>query len=105
MMRERRSATRVSGLHIAGMERARLRPGRFAHVIDLSPEGALIETAWRLLPGTRVEVEIGQPAMHVSGRIVRSHVAVLGREHIRYRGAVAFEQRLPLREEKTQSGV
>jgi hypothetical protein len=86
------------------MDRVRLRPGRFAHIIDLSPDGALIETAWRLSPGTRIEVEIGHPAMHVSGRIVRSHVAVLSREHIRYRAAVAFEHKVPVREGKTPPG-
>jgi len=100
---ERRTSPRVSALGNAGMDRARLRPGRTAHVIDLSPGGALIETDWRLLPGTRVELQLGQPVpkFRVTGRILRCHVALLDRERIRYRGALAFEERLPLGEEIT----
>ena len=59
--RERRASPRVLGLAMAGMERARLRPGRTAHIVDLSAGGALIETDWRLLPGMRVEMQVGEP--------------------------------------------
>ena len=95
---ERRATPRVSTVGGSGMERARLRPGRTAHVIDLSAGGALIETDWRLLPGTRVELQLGEPAAvhRVTGRILRCHVALLDRERIRYRGALAFEERLVL---------
>jgi hypothetical protein len=95
--RERRASPRVSALTLAGMERARLRPGRTAHIIDLSSGGALIETDWRLLPGVRVEMQVGEPIplFQVTGRIVRCHVALLDRERIRYRGALMFEQPLP----------
>jgi hypothetical protein len=76
------------------MDRARLRPGRTAIIVDLSSGGALIETDWRLLPGMRVEVQVGEPVplFRVAGRILRCHVALLGRERIRYRGALVFEQ-------------
>ena len=47
---ERRAAPRVCAFTTQGMERTRLRPGRLAHVIDLSAGGALIETDWRLFP-------------------------------------------------------
>ena len=43
------------------MDRARLRPGRAARVVDVSAGGALIETDWRLLPGLRVELQVGDP--------------------------------------------
>ncbi len=87
------------------MDRARLRPGRTAHVIDLCSGGALIETDWRLLPGTRVELQLGHPVpkFRVAGRILRCHVALLDRERIRYRGALAFDERLPLGEDATQT--
>jgi hypothetical protein len=96
---ERRATPRVSTAG-SGMGRARLRPGRTAHVIDLSAGGALIETDWRLLPGTRVELQLGEPAAphNVTGRILRCHVALVDRERIRYRGALAFEERLCLGE-------
>ena len=85
------------------MEQARLRPGRMAQVIDLSAGGALLETDWRLLPGTRVEIQLGLPVPRfcVAGRILRCHVARLERARIRYRGALAFEERLPLGEDTT----
>jgi hypothetical protein len=85
------------------MDRARLRPGRLARIIDLSAGGALIETDWRLLPGLRVELHVGEPVpVHkVAARILRCQVTLVGREHIRYRGALAFEERLPFGEDTT----
>ncbi len=101
---ERRASTRVAGLAVAGMDRARLRPGRTAHIVDLSSGGALIETDWRLLPGMRVEIQVGEPVplFRVTGRILRCHVALLGRERIRYRGALMFEEQVPVGEATTQ---
>jgi hypothetical protein len=89
---------------MAGMERARLRPGRTAPIVDLSSGGALIETDWRLLPGTRVEMQVGEPIprFRVIGRILRCHVALLDRERIRYRGALMFEEQVPIGEATTQ---
>ena len=53
---ERRASPRTTALGDTGMDRARLRPGRSARIVDLSSVGALIETDWRLLPGMRVEL-------------------------------------------------
>jgi hypothetical protein len=80
------------------MDFVRLRPGRTARILDVSPTGALVETAWPLSPGTRVELQVGatlSPRV-VKGTIVRCHVAALDRQGISYRGAVAFEEVLPL---------
>jgi PilZ domain len=101
--RERRASARLSGSSMPGMDRARLRPGRTAHIVDLSAGGALIETDWRLLPGVRVEIQVGEPVplFRVSGRILRCHVALLGRERIRYRGALMFEEQVPIGEGAT----
>ena len=103
-MRERRTSPRVPALTLEGMARARLRPGRTAHIIDLSAGGALIETDWRLLPGTRVEMLVGEPItlFRVAGRILRCHVALLAGERIRYRGALLFDELLPFGEVATQ---
>jgi hypothetical protein len=94
---DRRAWPRVSTLERAEMASGRVRPGRLAHVVDVSSGGALIETDWRLLPGMRVELQLGEPvALHcVKGRILRCHVALLDRERIRYRGALSFEEPLP----------
>jgi hypothetical protein len=72
--------------------------------LDLSSGGALIETDWRLLPGARVELQFGESSvpLRVTARILRSHVALVSRERIRYRGALAFEENLPLGEATTQ---
>jgi hypothetical protein len=100
---ERRASPRVPAFHISGMERARLRPGRMAHIVDVSSGGALIETDWRLLPGMRVELQLGEPVplFRVAGRILRCHVALLDRERIRYRGALMFEEQLAFGEVAT----
>jgi hypothetical protein len=104
IVRERRASPRVLALTMAGMERARLRPGRMAHIVDVSAGGALIETDWRLLPGTRVEMQLGEPVpvFRVAGRVIRCHVAALERERIRYRGALMFDEQLPFGEVPTQ---
>ena len=100
---ERRASPRVQGLAVAGIEKARLRPGRTAYIVDLSAGGALIETDWRLLPGMRVEMQVGEPIplFRVVGRILRCHVALLDRGRIRYRGALAFDERVPFGEAPT----
>ena len=100
--RERRAWPRMPAVTMAGMERLRLRPGRTAYVVDLSAGGALIETDWRLLPGMRLEMQLGEPVpFRVAGRVLRSHVALLDRGRIRYRGALMFEERLPFGEVPT----
>ena len=95
---ERRAWARVSTLDHLAMANGRLRPGRTARIIDVSPGGALIETDWRLLPGTKVELQLGDPVTvhRVKGRILRCHVTMVDRERMRYRGALVFEQQLPM---------
>jgi hypothetical protein len=103
---ERRSAPRRSTFGSSGIDRARLRPGRTADVLDLSSGGALVETDWRMLPGTRVEMQFGESTTgyRVAGRILRCHVAHLDRERIRYRGALRFDAALPFGEVATPPG-
>jgi hypothetical protein len=95
---ERRAWPRVLTLDRSDVAHARLRPGKRAEIVDLSAGGALIETDWRLLPGTQVELQLGEPVVlyRVKGRILRCHVALLDRERIKYRGALMFEQQLAL---------
>jgi hypothetical protein len=95
---ERRAWPRVDTRSRLEIARGKLRPGRPAHIVDVSSGGALIETDWRLLPGMQVELQLGEPVAlyRVKARILRCHVARLDGERIRYRGALAFEQALPL---------
>ena len=103
---ERRAWPRVDTLTCSDMARGKLRPGRPAHIVDVSAGGALIETEWRLLPGMRVELQVGEPVAlyRVSARILRCHVAQLDRGRIRYRGALAFEEDLPFNKHDTPRG-
>jgi hypothetical protein len=105
--RERRASARVLALTMEGMDRARLRPGRTADIVDLSSGGALVETDWRLLPGMRVEMQVGDPVplFRVAARILRCHVAQVDRTRIRYRGALMFDKQLPFGEPATRGVV
>jgi len=96
----------VSTLDHVAMANGRLRPGRTARIIDVSPGGALIETDWRLLPGTKVELQVGDPVtLHrVKARLLRCHVTMVDRERIRYRGALVFEEQLPMGSSCTMPG-
>ena len=95
---ERRASPRISTGTCLELSAARLRPGRTAYIVDLSAGGALLETDWRLLPGTRVELSVGEPVVlyRTRGRIQRCHVTLLSRERIRYRGAMVFDEQLAL---------
>ena len=94
---ERRTWRRMSTMDALDLAPGRIRPGRYAQILDLSSGGALIETDWRLLPGSRVDLQLGAPVQyHATGRILRCHVVLLRREAIRYRGALKFEQRIDL---------
>ena len=87
------SATQGSGLALT-----RVRPGRVARVLDVCPGGVQVETEWRLLPGSRVELQLSEPMTiyTIKGTVVRCQVVMLDRERIEYRGAVAFDQPLTL---------
>ena len=95
---ERRAWPRVSTIEHVAMANGRLRAGRAATIVDVSRGGALIETDSRLFPGMRVELQLGEPiTLHrAKGRVLRCHVWMLGRERIRYRGALVFDEELPL---------
>ena len=102
---ERRTSARIVIPANSRISRVRLRPGRTAHVLNVSRVGALIETDWRLLPGARVEVQIGEaaPGMVFTGRITRCHVALLERSRVQYRAALIFDTQLPMWELTTPS--
>jgi hypothetical protein len=93
---ERRAAIRRRTLEEHGIERARVRAGRDAVVLDVSAAGIFIETVHRLLPGTTIELQLTfiDRCTSIRGRVVRSTVASLRFGRVLYRGAVAFEQRL-----------
>jgi hypothetical protein len=105
-MNERRRAIR-SPAHQSPWETARVRPGRDVSLVDLGDDGALVEGTTRLMPGTRVVLQLnaGERSLAVAGLVVRCEVASLDRDRgIRYRGALRFEMPLSCAESKTQRG-
>ena len=79
---------------------ARVRPGHWATVVDVSDGGALVETAKGLLPGATVDLQFGtsQRQSFVRGHVVRCSVVEIRSSAVLYRAAIAFEYPLPTRE-------
>jgi len=94
---ERRAWPRLSTVERADLACGKLRAGRPARIVDVSRGGALIETDARLLPGSRIELQVGEPVVlyRVRAKILRCQVATLDSGRIRYRGALVFEEQLP----------
>lgn len=92
---ERRHSPRFRPVHTQWSDIALLRPGREVHVINLSSGGVLIESASRLSPGTRAELQLfGTRRRLVGGRIDRCQVS--GLTPLAYRGAIVFDVHLEL---------
>jgi hypothetical protein len=91
---DRRRARRHFGSEDHGIVRARVRPGHEARVVDVSAGGALIETVHRLLPGTRIELQLDthEHRTVVRARVLRCAVVVVHASGISYRGAVCFDR-------------
>ena len=75
------------------LSRMRLPTGRELAVVDISPSGALVEGATRLLPGTRVDVHVvtRHGRVLVRTRVVRSSVWQLQADAVSYRTGLAFD--------------
>jgi len=80
-----------------GIVAAAVRPGHRARLLNISISGALIETSYRLLPGTNVELLMEGSDRRVSmrGRVLRCSVTRLRHNTICYCGAIAFDRHLP----------
>lgn len=93
---DRRLSARSGAVAELGIQQARVRPGHEASVIDISAHGALIETALRLLPGRRCEMQIERAGQltAIRGRVVRCRVVRLLASCISYHGAIGFDQPL-----------
>lgn len=91
--RERRAARRRSNVDDHDVISARIRPGHYAHLLDVSTGGALIETAFRLLPGAAVEIRLATRRLQhivVRGEVLRCTVVRL--RPVIYRGAIHFDR-------------
>jgi hypothetical protein len=93
---DRRLSSRTSAIAELGILHTRVRPGHEVAVVNISAQGALIETAVRLLPGRQIELQIerGDQLTQVRGRVVRCQVARVQASRVSYRGDVGFDQPL-----------
>jgi hypothetical protein len=94
---DRRQTRRLLHSDEHGIVSTRVRPGHRAKLIDVSADGALIETNHRLLPGTCVEVHIETRShrTNVRGRVLRCAIVLVRPSWVCYRGAIGFERHLP----------
>ena len=94
---ERRRAPRTSNPAHHGVIDLRVRPGHQTVLVNLSLHGAAIETAYRLLPGSTVELQLEtrQGRTTMRGRVLRCAVVGLAANQVTYGGGVCFESRLP----------
>lgn len=101
---ERRRERRSSGGGSLWRAHAVLRPGLPVTLLNISSRAALVESAARLRPGARTEVQLTgahvRPAIglaaaalaKVGGRLDRCYVAAI--EPMRYRGVLVFDERV-----------
>ena len=98
---ERRRHVRRPAADPAWLRGARLRPGLDAALLDLSPGGALVETATRLRPGmkTLLHLKLRAGELSVPGEVVRAWVSAIEPDRgVLYRGAVRFDRPMDLPE-------
>ena len=89
---ERRRAARLTN-GLASV-RARLLPGLDLEIVDLSSVGVCVRSRLRLLPGSRVIVQLAGPpgVQMIRSRVIRCQVCALGPgREIGYCGALGFE--------------
>ena len=92
---ERRGDVRVSADQTRWRRLALLRPGQEVAVVNLGAGGALLESAQRMTPGTRTELQLfGEMRWQVRGRIDRCRVLRLA--PLCYEAAIVFEEPLDL---------
>ncbi|HYM24549.1 MAG TPA: PilZ domain-containing protein [Vicinamibacterales bacterium] len=84
-----------------GIVAAQVRPGHHADLLNVSASGVLIETTYRLLPGSRVELRMDRRRgpITIRGQVLRCSVSRL-QPHVIYRGAIAFDRDLPWPDER-----
>ncbi len=97
---ERRRTPRDSGEALSWVRELRVRPGLAATLVNLSEEGAVIETGTSLRPGAQAAIQLtsAKAARSICGQVVRSWVAAILPDEggVRYRGALMFERPVDL---------
>jgi hypothetical protein len=101
---ERRRERRSSGGGARWRAHAVLRPGQPVILLNINSRAALVESAARLRPGARTEVQLAgaQSRASVGGRLDRCYVAAI--EPMRYRGVFVFDERVDVDGEAAERG-
>jgi hypothetical protein len=91
---ERRRHPRVAAGESA-WRAVRLRTGDPLSLVNLGPDGALVESSRQLLPGTSVilQVSVDDGTLTLRAEVTRCAVHVLRSDAIRYRGGLLFQGR------------
>jgi hypothetical protein len=94
---DRRHVRRHKCIEDHGVVSVRIRPGHHAAVVNLSADGVLIETTYRLRPGLGVELHMETISRRatVRGRVLRCDVVQVRPSSVCYRGAIGFDAQLP----------
>ena len=90
---ERRAEPRLPAAALE-VERATLRPGCLVAVLDLSANGAQVQSERPLRPGSRVHVRLAARnwTLAVAADVVRCSVWIVQADAVIYRGALRFEE-------------
>ena len=93
---DRRRARRRRTIHDHGIVSARVRPGREVSLLDVSAGGALVETTYRLLPGSSIELHVATTERRtlMRGGVLRSAVVGVRAAGMCYRSAIGFNLQL-----------
>lgn len=91
---DRRTEIRRLPRETPWLDTALLRPGQDVVVINLSSQGALLESSRRLCPGARAELQLASLDARRTLRVQVLRCAVTELNPLRYRGAVQFDDRL-----------
>lgn len=93
---DRRRGRRRRTIHDHGIVSARVRPGREASLLDVSAGGALVETTYRLLPGSPIELHVATSERRASvrGGVLRCAVVGVRAAGMCYRSAIGFDRLL-----------
>lgn len=91
---DRRAEPRTRPVDAGWRSAGTLRPGHEIVLIDIAARGLLIETAARVLPNARVEVQLGrsETRCRTSGQVRRCRVVAL--RPLRYQAAIALDHAL-----------
>ncbi len=98
---ERRRHVRRPAADLTGLRAARLRPRVDVVLMELSPGGALVETATRLRPGMKTVLQLTtrKGELPAPGGVVRAWVTdILPDRGVLYRGALRFDRPIDLPE-------